>query len=477
MKQSFPLGLLSLSVLLSGSCKQQEEQQKPNVIFILADDLGYNDVSCYRNAHPQHSDQPPTSQTSSIDELAEEGMRFTDFYAGAPVSSPSRAALITGRNATRVGVYNWIPGNSPMHLRSEEVTIAEMLKDKNYLTGHFGKWHLTSRGTDQPLPNDQGFDYSFYTYNNANPSHRNPENFYRNGKALGELKGYACNLVVDEAIQWLKDNQNSERPFYLNVWFNEPHTRLAAPDSLKAHHSYFPKYYGAIENMDNAVGRLMNYLEEKAMEEETIVFFSSDNGSKWPHSNDPLYGEKCFTFEGGVREPFIIRWPGKVPAGAVSRIPGSFTDILPSIAELTGAKLPEKKKLDGVSLAQVFTGKSKKLERKHPIFFYRYFHDPICMLRKGDYVLLGYDSLITKKENLNEGELDKIKPWGFRKNHMEYLDTLKPKHFELYNIRLDKGQENDISGSHPEKLKQMKKQMLNLRNEMVEEGGDWFEDE
>ena len=475
MKRSLPLGLLSLSVLLTGSCKQQSDQQKPNVIFILADDLGYNDVSCYRNAHPQHSDQPPTSQTSSIDELAEEGMRFTDFYAGAPVCSPSRAALITGRNATRVGVYNWIPGNSPMHLRSEEVTIAEMLKKEHYQTGHFGKWHLTSQGMDQPLPNDQGFDYSFYTYNNARPSHENPENFYRNGKALGELKGYACHLVVDEALQWLEDSTDTESPFYMSVWFNEPHTPLAAPDSLTSRHEYYPKYYGAIENMDNAVGRLMNYLKKQGLEEETIVFFSSDNGSKWPHSNDPLYGEKCFLFEGGIREPFIVRWPGKVPAGKVSEVAGSFTDILPSIAELTGAEIPQKRTLDGVSLANVFTGKTEEVERKHPLFFYRYFHEPICMVREGDYVLLGYNSLITKNENLNEGELDKIKPWGFRKNHMEYLDTLKPRHFELYNLEKDPGQENNIAGNHPQKLEKMKARMLELRNEMVEDGGDWFE--
>lgn len=327
MKRSFPLGLLSLSILLTGSCKQQSDQQKPNVIFILADDLGYNDLSCYRNAHPQHSDQPPTLETSAIDELAEEGMRFTDFYAGAPVCSPSRAALITGRNATRVGVYNWIPGNSPMHLRAGEVTIAEMLKNENYQTGHFGKWHLTSQGLDQPLPNDQGFDYSFNTYNNARPSHENPENFYKNGEAVGKLKGYACHLVVDEAIHWLEDSADTESPFYMSVWFNEPHTPLAAPDSLTTRHKYYPKYYGAIENMDNAVGRLMDYLEKQGLEEETIVFFSSDNGSKWPHSNDPLYGEKCFLFEGGIREPFIVMWPGKVPAGRVSEVTGSFTDI------------------------------------------------------------------------------------------------------------------------------------------------------
>lgn len=482
MNNSIPIGLLSLSVLLSCSCTQRTEKQKPNVIFLLADDMGYNDVSCYRAAHPRISDQPPTSQTPAIDELAEEGMRFTDFYAGAAVSSPSRAALMTGRNATRVGIYNYIPpGNNPMHLRSEEITIAEVLKEENYQTGHFGKWHLskwdrypTSKQTAKTAPNNYGFDYSFYTYNNAEPSHENPVNFYRNGASLGKLKGYACQLVVEEAMNWLKQNKNNEQPFYMNVWFNEPHTPLAAPDSLTSRHSYFPDYYGSIENMDIAIGRLMDFLEKQKLKEKTIVIFASDNGSKWPNSNDPLYGAKCFNFEGGVRVPFIIRYPDKVAAGAVSKIPGSFTDIFPSINQFIGTKLPANRTIDGTSLVPVFTGKSNQVERKHPIFFYRYYHDPICMLRDGDYVLLGYDSLFTKKEDLNAGELGKIEPWAFRKNHMEYLDILEPQYFELYNIRKDPEQEKDVAGDYPEKVEKMKVKMLELRDEMVKEGGNWY---
>jgi len=482
MYKSFPIGLLSLSVLLSGSCTQQSEQQNPNVIFLLADDLGYNDVSCYRDAHSRHSDKPPTSQTPAIDELADEGMRFTDFYAGAAVSSPSRAALITGRNATRVGIYNYVPpGHSPMHLRSDEITIAELLKEKNYQTGHFGKWHLskwdrypTSKQTAKTAPNNYGFDYSFYTYNNAEPSHKNPVNFYRNGASLGELKGYASQLVVDEAIQWLKNKANTNEPFYMNVWFNEPHTPVAAPDSLTSRHSYFPEYYGCIENMDNAIGRLMDYLDEQGLEEETIVFFASDNGSKMPHSNDPLYGAKCFNFEGGVRVPFIIRYPVKVRAGSVSEVPGSFTDIFPSITQFTDSNLPSNRKIDGTSLVSVFTGEANAVDREHPIFFFRYYHDPISMLRDGDYVLLGYDSLFTKSDNLNAGKLGKIEPWAFRKNHMEYLDTLEPQYFELYNIRKDPEQEKDVAGDYPEKVEKMKEKMLELRDEMVKEGGNWY---
>lgn len=471
--------VIKLSLLLCWSFTfsnaQAQNSGKPNVILILADDLGYNDVSIYRKAHTEQGERPPTSQTPNIDKLAGQGMRFTDFYAGAAVCSPSRSALITGRNATRVGIYNWIPEEAPIHLRDEEVTIAEMLKDNGYATGHFGKWHLTSQGTDQPLPNDQGFDYSFYAYNNAIPSHRNPENYYRNGEAVGKLEGYACHLVMDEALNWLeKEGNTSDQPFYINVWFNEPHMKVAAPEELTKRHAYNQEYYGAIENMDLAVGRLMEYLKQNNLEEETIVMFTSDNGSQWDCSNDPLRGEKCFNFEGGIRVPFVIRWPGKVPADQVSEFPGSFTDVLPTLAEFTGSSLPAGRTIDGISLASVFRGTAENSEREEPIFFYRYFHDPICMLREGDWCLLGYKNLIPYAESLNEGELANIRPWHFQENHMEYLKDLEPEHFELYNLRTDKEQKNDVANVHPEQVKKMKAKMLQLRDELVNEGGDWY---
>ncbi len=475
------LSLFFLLPLLA--CDRPAEAPPPNVVLLLADDLGYNDLSCYRALHPQPSEQPPTSETPHLDRLAGQGMLFTNFYAGAAVCSPSRAALITGRNATRTGIYNWIPGNSPMHLRDEEVTIAELLQTRGYATGHFGKWHLTSPGTEQPLPNDQGFDYSFYAYNNAEPSHKDPENYFRNGEALGKLPGYACQLVVDEAIGWLERRPDKERPFYLNVWFNEPHVRLAAPSELTARHDYHPEYYGAIENMDGAVGRLIDYLEAQGLAGNTIVLFSSDNGSQWAHSNDPLRGEKCFNYEGGLRAPFLVRWPGRVPAGAVRDLPGSFTDVLPSLAELTGAAPPAGRTLDGVSLAAVWQGAEAAPERQSPIFFFRYFHDPICMLREGDWCLLGYQTPIPYAEQLDERALANLKPeagqpawsmWGFQPVHMTYLRDLEPSHFELYNLHDDPQQRRDLAADQPERVARMKKRMLELRAEMVAEGGDWF---
>ena len=474
-----------LLLMLQGCQPPEKEAIQPNIILMVADDLGYNDLSGYRNSTPGQAEKPPTSQTPHIDQLADEGMRFTNFYCGAAVCSPSRSAILTGRNATRNGIYNWIPPGQPMHLRAEEVTIAEMLKAKNYQTAHFGKWHLTAQGMGQPLMNDQGYDYSFFTYNNAKPSHENPVNFFRNGEPVGELQGYASHLVVDEVIRWLDEKKDSENPFYINVWFNEPHEKVAAPDSLANRHDYNKEYYGCIENMDYAVGKITSYLKANDLEENTIIIFSSDNGSQVYGSNHPLRGAKGFNYEGGIRVPFIIKWPGQVPAGITTDVLGSFTDVLPSIASFCEVPLPEYRTLDGNDLSSVFIGENNKIDRQHPVFFYRYFNDPIGMLRDGDWCLVGYDTPIPFAERLNLREYAKFKPapgeprwsqWGFQQSHIQKFPDIIPEHFELYNLQNDIGQENDLAGEYPDKVAAMKAQMLQLREEMIKEGGDWYDE-
>ena len=421
-------GWILLTVLFMGGCRSSSsEQLPPHVILILADDLGYNDLSCYRTAHEYEADRPPTTRTPHIDRLAEEGIRFTDFYCGAAVCSPSRAALLTGRNSTRVGIYNWIPPDQPMHLRDSEITLAEMLLKQGYRTAHFGKWHLTAEGMGQPLPEDQGYETSFFTYNNAHPSHHNPVNFFRDTLPAGPLEGYSCQLVVDEALNWLHNREEKDSPFYINIWFNEPHEKVAAPDSLKVRHPYHPAYYGCIENMDHAVGRLLRYLEEEGLEEQTLVIFTSDNGSQVMGSNKPLRGEKAFNLEGGIRVPFLVRWNGKVPAGRVSGTVGSFTDVLPTLASLTGAERPSGRVLDGEDLSRVFTGEQPDHRREQPVFFFRYFHDPVCMLREENWVLLGYqEEPLEYRDDYNQRALANLQPdsgtarwsmWGFQPRH------------------------------------------------------------
>jgi len=484
MRSLFLIAVAAVATLMQSCSEAPPQSTAPNVIVLLADDLGYNDLSCYRSANAPQGGNTPTCQTPHIDGLAASGMRFTDFYSGAAVCSPSRAALLTGRNKTRLGIYNWIPPNSPMHLEAAETTIAEMLKANGYATAHFGKWHLTSANMSQPEPLDQGFDYAFWTHNNAQPSHENPINFIKNREEVGELQGYSCHLVVEEAMQWLEGQQQNNQPFYLNIWFHEPHAKEAAPDSLKNRHQRLKAYYGCIENMDYAVGKLLDYLNEQGLDENTVIVFASDNGSQYVGSNDPLRGEKCYQYEGGIRTPFIAHWKGRIPEGKTSDFTGHFTDLLPTLANLTQSQIPEGLLVDGEDLSAVLQGKPGVKQRQSPLFFYRYFHDPVCMLREGDLVLLGYvepplpwaedyDQKATALFQPEEGT-PRWSQWNFQENHMEALLEQAPQYFELYDLSEDPSQRNDIAQSQAETVARMKTTMLKLRTEMVAEGGNWF---
>lgn len=473
--------LLGIPFLLAGC--NSETAKNPNIILILTDDLGYNDISSYRKRNQLIFDHPSESETPNIDYIAENGVSFTQFYCGAAVCSPSRGAILTGRNSSRLGIYNWIPENSPMHLRDSEYTMGELFSSSGYNTAHFGKWHLTSEGTDQPLPEDQGYDYAFFTYNNALPSHHNPVNFIRHKEKAGELNGYSCQLVVNEALSWLDTHNEKNKPFYINVWFNEPHEKLAAPEEFTSRHSLNPKYYGAIENMDNAVGRLIDYLKANDLYDNTILIFSSDNGSQEKGSNDPHRGDKCFNFEGGIRVPFIVSWPDKVPGGQLCDVPGSFPDLFPTLSGICNLDMPEDKTMDGEDISELFMNPEQNFEREKPQFFYRYFHDPVCMLRQGDMVLLGYYEKMPLQNYYDAADNALLRPepgepkwsmWGFNQAHMEFIQKMKPRYYELYDIRKDPSQLNDIAADFPETVKSMTEQSEKLRIEMIAEGGNWY---
>ena len=194
-------------------------------MLMLADDLGSSDIGCYGGP----------VKTPVLDRLAAGGVKFTNFYSAAPVCSPARASLLTGRHHLRTGVYTVIQDHMhDMHLEASEVTIAELLKTKGYETAHVGKWHLGTpfRGREKPWIDEQGFDYWLATDLNAAPSHKDPVNFWRNRERVGEIEGYACQIVVDEAIDWLKNHRNGQKPFFINMWFHEPHAPLAAPPQI-----------------------------------------------------------------------------------------------------------------------------------------------------------------------------------------------------------------------------------------------------
>jgi arylsulfatase A len=200
---------------------------RPNIVVILCDDLGYGDLECYGHPH---------IKTPHLNRMADEGIRFTDFYSTAPVCSPSRVGLLTGRSPNRAGVYDWIPHGSRVHMRASEVTIPQMLKKAGYATCMSGKWHCNGKFNtqQQPQPDAAGFDHWFGTQNNASPTHENPRNFVRNGKPVGPLQGFSCQLVVDEAITWLKGHREKspKQPFFMYVAFHEPHEPVASPKKL-----------------------------------------------------------------------------------------------------------------------------------------------------------------------------------------------------------------------------------------------------
>jgi arylsulfatase A len=471
----FQVGVAALvavvfAVSLSPHAAQAEVRSRPNFLIILADDLGYGDLGCYGNK---------TIKTPHLDKLAQQGMRLTDCYAAAPVCSPSRAGLMTGRTPSRIGMYDWIPAGHVMHLRSSEITVATLLKQAGYETCHVGKWHCNGKfnSPEQPQPNDHGFDYWFSTQFSAEPTHRNPTNFFRNGEPAGQLKGYSCQLVASEAISWLKDVRDPRKPFFQFVCFHEPHEPIDSPADLVAQYPQVARhgealYYSNVTNLDLAVGRLMTALDELKLAGNTLVYFSSDNGPEilnqhlfaWRSygSAGPLRGMKWDVYEGGIRVPGIIRFPGYTKPGQVIGEPVCSLDLLPTFCELAGIKFPDDRTLDGASFLPIFKG--RPVERASPLYwhYYRTVGKPKAAMRVGDWMVLGqWDGprLIT--------------PGTLHPGHMEIIKTFGLVKFELYNLRNDPGQQKDLADDEPELLKKLSAMLVSKYNEVQADGPVW----
>jgi arylsulfatase A len=455
MKQNLFLFLFSFYLISFISCKS-ETSALPNIIILMADDLGYGDLGCFGG----------NANTPNLDQLAQEGIRFTDFYSAAPNCSPSRVGLLTGRFPSKVGMYNYMPANHPMHLKSEEITFAEIAKKKNYATGHFGKWHVSNLTPDsdliQPQPDDQGFDYSLGTTNNARPSHLNPVNFVRNGVKSGEIKGYSCQIVVDEALEWLEDVSQNQSPYLLYIAFHEPHKKVASPPELTANYSQFPtqdaEYFANVENIDQAIGKLLSEIQSKYGDDNTLILFTSDNGSYRTGSNGDLLGGKSFVYEGGIRVPGIIRWKGNVNSGQTINTPVCLVDIMPTICDLTQVEHPNKKVLDGINLKPLLSG--KPFERNKPLSWFFYRTSPEVAMRIGNYSLLGRNTDSTQHTHaLTEPDMDHIK-------------NMKLHEFELYDLSSDVGQAVNIFDQDP-KSEQYKEIIIKRLEEIQENSPYW----
>tara|TARA_Y100000588_G_scaffold104402_1_gene113853 strand:- start:573 stop:1979 length:1407 start_codon:yes stop_codon:yes gene_type:complete len=437
---------------------------KPNVVIILADDLGYKDIGSYGGP----------VKTPNLDSLAKEGARFETFYSGSAVCSPSRATLLTGRHHIRTGVYSWIHDESQnSHLLKREFTIAEVLKEAGYSTAHIGKWHLglPTETREKPTPDKHGFDYWFATGNNALPSHENPENFIRNGKAIGEIKGYSAQIVVDEAIEWLSSKRNKDTAFFLNLWFHEPHQKIAAPkhitdeyvtaeDSAQSRDSG-ALYSATIDNTDRAIGRLLKKLKESGELDNSLIIYASDNGSYRKERTGHLRGVKGHNWEGGLRVPSIWFWPGKIKAGQTIFEPAGVVDILPTIRNLVGQSNPESIILDGSDITSLIMDKGQGFERHQPFFWYLQKARPIVAIRDGDYSLVAEpDYEISTHNMFQEAWIPIIKKGGY-------------KNYQLFNLKTDSSQSTDIAAKHPELMDRLKKSLNEINASIMADAHDW----
>jgi len=436
-----------------------------NFLIVLADDLGYGDLRCYgdRDIKSPH-----------LDEFARQGLRLTQCYAAAPVCSPARAGLLTGRIPYRVGIHNWIPFMSPMHLRSSEITVATLLSQAGYDTCHTGKWHLNGLFNlpGQPQPLDHGFRYWFSTQNNALPNHRNPYNFVRNGIPAGPLEGYAAQLVAKEAIHWLRNVRDESKPFFLFVCFHEPHEPIATDEKFsklyrKPDDPSYSAHHGNITQMDHAFGMLMRTLDELKLRDNTLVFFTSDNGPAvthiHPHGSAGLLREKKrHLYEGGIRVPGILRWPGHTRPDSVSDQPISGVDVLPTLCDIAGIDLPEDRAIDGSSFLPVITG--KPMERKTPLFwqYNRAPSKPKVAMRLGDYKILAHLDLPDPKPGADIFE-----------EEQRAAKTARLVQFELYHLGRDIGEAHNLAETEPQKLKKLAKKMRELYRDIQQESPTW----
>ncbi|MFL2938308.1 MAG: sulfatase [Opitutales bacterium] len=433
-------------------------QNQPNLVILLADDLGYKDVGCYGGP----------VQTPAIDQLAKDGVRFTDFYSGCAVCSPSRATLLTGRHHIRTGVYSWISDEvQKSHLLLRELTIAEMLKDQGYSTAHVGKWHLglPTKNRPKPTPSHHGFDYWFTTWNNASPSHKNPNNFIRNGQPVGPLEGYSCQLVVNEAIEWLDNHRHPKAPFFLNIWFHEPHAPIAAPDEIVAAYGELNNkaaiYSGTIDNTDRAIQRVVNKLDAMGIREDTLIIYASDNGSYLEDRTGNLRGKKGSNWDGGIRVPGIFCWPRVIQKNLTLKEPAGLVDIFPTICGLLNLEMPKDRAIDGSDLSDLLMGNQDGFKRHQPLFWHLQKSRPIVAIRDGDFSLVADPDYELSKSNMfQESWIPVIKSGGYR-------------NFQLFDLSRDPGQTHNLSSQNPELFRKLKTKLLKINQSIMADGTDW----
>ena len=461
VKHAIQLATATLAVLVLMAAPARAADPPPNVVVVLVDDLGWMDLGC------QGSD---FYRTPNIDRLAAGGMRFTDGYASCAVCSPTRAALMTGRSPARLGITDWIRADfqlanrqwpnvrtrfgyhRPLDARRKlltpvnrlvlphsEITLAEMLRPLGYVSAYIGKWHLGGPGH---LPEDQGFDenYGGWDYGQP-PSYFDPyvqEPRLPMGIPTLEPRNageYLTDREADEAVQFIE--RNREKPFLLYLAHYAVHTPIQAKQDLVAEYERSrdgegqddPTYAAMVHSVDDAMGRLLEALDRNGLTDRTLVVFTGDNGgldrNGSPTENAPLRSGKGYAYEGGLRTPWIVRWPGVTPPGSVSAQPIASIDLLPTIAAAVGTRPPADRPIDGIDLAPALRGgglPERSLIWHFPHYRHGPGHDPYSVVRKGSFKLIRFHD---------------------------------PPREELYDLSSDLGEQTDLHGTETAKVEEL----------------------
>lgn len=437
------------------SASSHAESEQPNIIFIMADDLGYGHLGSYGQK---------VLETPAIDRLASNGMRFTQAYAGSTVCAPSRSVLMTGQHTGHTTVRgNWGPNGERIPLKDEDITIAEVLKSAGYRTGMIGKWGLGEPGTTG-LPNRQGFDHWFGFLNQHNAHSFYPPFLWRNDRIVyynenenGQRRTYVQDLFIEETLDFIRNEKNS--PFFLYLPLTLPHTELAArPGLAKKYSGKFDdlpwpaekgrpevaeakaEYAGMIATMDHDIGLIMAELDKQGIADRTIVIFTSDNGAATEHGavaeyfdgSGPLRGIKRDMYEGGIRVPLIVNWPSRIAAGTVETLSHvSFQDFLPTFAEIGGGVAPTG--IDGISILPALV-EEETVGNDRPLYW---------EFRQKPHLPL--------KQAVREGKWKAVR-----------LREDQP--IELYDLSVDLSESNDIAADHPELVDRFEEIMTTSRN-------------
>lgn len=436
------MGLCLWAVLMVAEVTAAD--RKPNVVFILADDLGWTDLGCYGSRY---------YETPNIDRLAAQGMKFNFGYSCGLNCQPTRAALMSGQYGPRTGIYTvggtdrfdssqrpLVPVENVEKLKPSTITVAETLKDNGYATGMFGKWHLGQDDEHHPLK--QGFDEAIVSMGKHFDFATSPKVKVAKGE-------YLADFLTDKALDFMTKHRSE--PFFLYL----PHFGVHSPHEAKpeliakfkdkpavgGHHD--PTSAAMIASVDESVGRVLAKLDELKLSDNTLVIFSSDNGGVGGYlaagigkagaitDNSPLRGGKGMLYEGGVRVPYLFRWPGRIAAGQVSEEPIASIDLYPTLAEVTGSKLPTNRRFDGQSYLSLLTGRRDDWKARA-----LYWHFP-------GYLGAGQDQWRTTPAG------------AIQVGHMKLLEFFEDQHIELYDLKADVGQQRDLSKTQPEQAAEM----------------------